>query len=183
VSPDVCWPLGQGTHLRRLRLVDSAQLFRLVEANRSHLRRWMAWVEDVWSPTDVARFISDSQRVTERGPFAVECALEDDTGLLGAVGLNRIDWQLRTANVGYWLDAEVEGRGLATAAVRALSSYGVASLGLLRLEIRSTAENLRSRGVAERAGFVHEGTLRSATRLAGARRDLVIYGLLPSDLP
>jgi RimJ/RimL family protein N-acetyltransferase len=37
--------------------------------------------------------------------------------------------------------------------------------------------------VAERAGYVEEGTLRSArfNARAGGRRDFVMYSLLPSD--
>jgi len=36
--------------------------------------------------------------------------------------------------------------------------------------------------VAERAGFVREGLLRSHLAFQGGRRDTVIYGLLPGEL-
>jgi hypothetical protein len=35
------------TILRTLRLEDALQLFALVDENRSHLRRWMSWVDAI----------------------------------------------------------------------------------------------------------------------------------------
>jgi RimJ/RimL family protein N-acetyltransferase len=55
-------------------------------------------------------------------------------------------------------------------------------LGLARLELTCGPENVASQRVAERCGFTREGLLRSHVPFKGARRDSVIYGLLPGEL-
>lgn len=50
--------------------------------------------------------------------------------------------------------------------------------GIARAEIRTSVENRRSRAVAERLGFAHEGTLRSALPVGDRRHDLAVYGLV-----
>ena len=44
-------------------------------------------------------------------------------------------------------------------------------------------ENTGSIRVAERAGFVREGVLRSAHFKDGLRSDVAVYSLLPGDAP
>ncbi|MGA6203231.1 GNAT family N-acetyltransferase [Nocardia testacea] len=43
-------------------------------------------------------------------------------------------------------------------------------------------DNLASQRVALRCGFVREGLLRSHIPFQGARRDTVVFGLLPGEL-
>jgi len=45
-----------------------------------------------------------------------------------------------------------------------------------------TPDNERSQRVAERAGFVQEGVLRSHMAFKGGRRDTVMFSLLPGEL-
>ncbi len=58
-------------------------------------------------------------------------------------------------------------------------SSGVArARGAHRVEIRTAVDNVRSRGLAERLGFTHEGTLRSGMPLGERRVDVAVYGLV-----
>lgn len=182
MSPDDCWALSEHAYLRRLRLSDAPALYAAVERNRERLRPWLGWVDEVRSSGDVTRFVSDSQRLTDLGPVALECGLFEAHRLVGAVGLNRLDWRARTGNLGYWIDAGAEGRGLVAAAARALAEHGLRGLGLARIEVRAVAGNRRSRRTAEAAGLTFEGTLRSAAVVAGARVDLLVYSLVTDDL-
>jgi len=54
-------------------------------------------------------------------------------------------------------------------------------LGLERLELRITVENAGSMRVAEWAGFVREGVLRSLHLKQGLRSDVAVYSRLRSD--
>jgi RimJ/RimL family protein N-acetyltransferase len=84
--------------------------------------------------------------------------------------------------VGYWLLPEARGNGLATRAVRLVSSWAFSDLRLARLGLLSEPSNLGSQRVAERNGFQREGVLRSFAEIDGRRVDYVSFSLLPSDL-
>ncbi len=51
-----------------------------------------------------------------------------------------------------------------------------------RIEWVTTMVNARSRRLAERLGFRHEGTLRSAYVLGGVRRDLDVLSLVGDEI-
>ncbi|MFJ2441142.1 MULTISPECIES: GNAT family N-acetyltransferase [unclassified Streptomyces] len=87
-----------------------------------------------------------------------------------------------TWEVGYWTAREHRGRGYMTEAVRAVSHWAFTTLDAVRVEWRAEAGNLGSRAVAEKAGFVVEGTLRGGLLHRGTVRDCWIGGLLPHDL-
>jgi len=77
---------------------------------------------------------------------------------------------------------EARRRGVATHTVRLLAGWGFSALGLARIELTCGPDNLASRRVAERCGFVREGVLRSHLVFKGARRDSVMLSLLPGEL-
>ena len=54
-------------------------------------------------------------------------------------------------------------------------------LAFNRIEIRCSAENLRSAAIPQRFGFKLEGHLRQAEMRNGKLHDFLIYGLLASE--
>jgi RimJ/RimL family protein N-acetyltransferase len=84
-------------------------------------------------------------------------------------------------SIGYWLLPEARGKGLATRAVRLLSSWAFRELGLARLQLLTEPWNEDSQRVAERSGFEREGLLRSYGEIDGRRVDYVVFSLLPGD--
>ena len=99
------------------------------------------------------------------------------TGRRGFIGL-WLDPRLG-ANLGYWVAPGARGHGLAARAVALVSAWAFARLRLARLEIWVEPANIASQRVAERAGFVHEGLLRSYVQLRTRRGDAHMYALLP----
>jgi RimJ/RimL family protein N-acetyltransferase len=106
----------------------------------------------------------------------------DQDAVFGGASLYEVRLDQGCASVGYWLASEARGRGVATHAVRLLARWVFAELGLARLELTCSPDNEASQRVAERCGFVREGLLRSHVPFKGARRDSVIYSLLPGEL-
>jgi RimJ/RimL family protein N-acetyltransferase len=87
-----------------------------------------------------------------------------------------------TWEIGFWTGKEHRGRGIMAESVGAVAHWAFTRLGATRLEWRAEVGNAASRAVAEKAGFVVEGTLRAALLNKETLRDAWIGALLPSDL-
>jgi ribosomal-protein-serine acetyltransferase len=163
--------------LRSVEPSDAEALFGVVDANRAHLEPWLPWVEHTRTPADTLEFIEKSieQEVQKTGLAAI---IESDAEIYGVLGLNTIDLANQTSEIGYWLRADLEGRGIMTRSVASIVDYAFATLGLNRLGIRAEPENQRSRAIAERLGFHEEGVLREIENYNGRFVDLVSYSLL-----
>lgn len=85
------------------------------------------------------------------------------------------------AEVGYWLGESVWGRGLAASALRGISDYGFANFNLTRIYALPFADNLPSRRVLEKAGFVFEGILRQTVIKRGVMHDTAVYALIKQN--
>ena len=108
----------------------------------------------------------------------------DATGAYAAqIDLRVLKKDPEVADVGFLTGPNARGKGYMTAALRAAAGYGLLELGLKRVEWMAHVGNDASRRVAEKAGFVLEGTLRAGCAAHGERFDGWIASLLPSDLP
>lgn len=109
--------------------------------------------------------------------FAIMDARSGD--LVGCCGLD--DWsKADVAQFGYWIAAGARGRGYATRAVILLTRW-LFELGAARVFLTIVADNEASIAVARRAGFVHEGTMRSHGVWEGQRCDVMWFAALPLE--
>lgn len=172
--------IGPDITLRILEERHAEALFRLTEENREHLREWLPWVDSNPSVEQTRGFIRQGLQQFAAGN-GFHAGIWYKGRLAGVVGFHPIDWLNRKAELGYWLGAAFQGRGIMTRAVEAMLKYSFETLKLHRVEIRCAAENRRSRAVPERLGFTQEGVLRGAERLHEGFVDHVVYGLLEEE--
>lgn len=138
-------------------------------------------VPSSYSDTEGAAFIRRQwSRAVEGVGYSFAIADADGDRALGQIGL----WPgpHGRASVGYWVAGSARGRGVACAALRAISSWGLERLRIPRLELHVEPWNVPSWKAAERAGLVREGLLRSWQEVGGERRDMYLYSKLVSDL-
>jgi len=110
-------------------------------------------------------------------------AIETAEGVhIGNVGLHRIDWRNRNAELGiaigersYW------NQGYGTDAIRTLLSLAFREMNLHRVFLRVDADNARGIRCYEKAGFRREGVLREAVFKEGAYHDQYIMSILQSE--
>jgi ribosomal-protein-serine acetyltransferase len=173
--------VDERTILRPLVDTDATQLFALVDANRAHLRRWLAWVDGASDVARIGEFLRGVQARAAEGT-SLELAIEHVGELAGIAGFRALDAANRAAEIGYWLREDRGGRGIMTASCRALVRHGFESLGLNRISLAAAVENTRSRRVAERLGFRLDGVLREAEWLYDHFVDHAVYSLLRRDM-
>jgi len=168
--------LGGGAEVRILEPDDAGEVWRLVDGERERLRRWMPWVDGTTGPGDTGAFIAHARACDELDGLGIFV----DGAYVGGIGL-RVDAGRRDGEIGYWIGADHEGRGLVTRASRGLIGHAFGPLGLHRVTIRVGPENTRSRAIPERLGFTEEGRMREAGRGGDGPYDLVVYGLLVGE--
>ena len=79
-------------------------------------------------------------------------------------------------------DQRFAGLGYTSEAVQLFVDYLFANKKTHRIHLVIVPENAASRRIAEKCGFVLEGTARGAFFNAGRNQDVVIYSLLRTDL-
>jgi RimJ/RimL family protein N-acetyltransferase len=98
---------------------------------------------------------------------------------LGSIGLRPEGPHARS--VGYLVAPHARGRGVATAALRALTDWAFKS-GVRRVELTHTTTNIASMRVAMAAGFNHEGVRRGGNvGRDNSLRDTAVWGRLATD--
>jgi ribosomal-protein-serine acetyltransferase len=171
--------LAPGAVLRRLTMDDLDAIWELVQAERERVGRWMPWIELTNSIEDERAWLetvtADPSSLDGGGIFV-------DGAYAGGIGLSIGPFGVG-GEIGYWIGSAYEGRGLVTAACRALIDIGFRERGLHRITIRAGVDNERSRAIPERLGFRREGLEREGGRGMGRYYDLVTYGLLVHEWP
>ena len=110
-------------------------------------------------------------------------ALDVHGEAVGGIGLMlQSDVEHCSAEIGYWLGEAVRSRGIATAAVQALTDYGFKAFGLTRIFAVPFANNPASMRVLEKAGYVREGVMRRSAIKEGVVLDQVLYAVTDQDL-
>ena len=114
--------------------------------------------------------------------FSLLASLKTTNAFVAGIGLHPLDWKVPKFEIGYWCRMAYQSQGYVTEAVRALTQTGFEVLGAKRIQICCDARNLRSRRVAEKAGYSQEATLKDDMLAPdGKLRDTVIYTLLPGE--
>jgi RimJ/RimL family protein N-acetyltransferase len=116
------------------------------------------------------------------GTREVFAAAGPDGAFLGVALAARIDVVGQEAELGYLVAPEARGRGVATAMLDELTRWAFEERGLQRVQLVIDVDNQASQAVAQRCGYVPEGTLRSTFVKVGApRADVAIWSRLPAD--
>lgn len=168
-----------------LRPWEPADIPAIAEAcGEAEIARWLDLIPQPYTQDDARWYVEHCQQGWREGTNSNFAIVEVPSGrVVGSMGARHLEPEQGVTEVGYWVRTEARGRGYAARALRLLSDWLLEDLGMARVQLRADSENLASRRVAERAGYVEEGTLRSARFNArlGGRRDFVIYSRLPSD--
>ena len=123
---------------------------------------WIAHVRTQWPPTNFAIVV--------------------DGEAAGGIGfIPQEDVSRRSAEIGYWLGEAYWGRGIATDAVRAVTTHIFATFDICRIYATVFESNPASARVLEKAGFVYEGRMRQAVTKNGHRLDALMYALLKDE--
>jgi ribosomal-protein-alanine N-acetyltransferase len=108
-------------------------------------------------------------------------ALQHDDALVGTCGFTDCSEVHRWGELAFDLAQAHWGKGLMGQAVAAVLQWTFRQDQVDRVQAFVRVDNIRSRRLLDRSGFVREGCLRSFRVCRGKPHDFHIYGLLRSD--
>ncbi|WP_026476618.1 GNAT family N-acetyltransferase [Alkaliphilus transvaalensis] len=172
--------IEEGLELKMLENNHAEAIFELVDGNREHLRQWLPWVDDNNTLHESRNFIKyvKKQHFEDKGFVA---GIWYEGKLAGVIGFNELNWNNKSASIGYWLGAEFEGKGIMTKATKSFIDYAILELGFNRVEIRCAEDNLKSGAIPKRLGFTKEGVIREVEWLYDHYVNHIVYGVLAKD--
>lgn len=125
-----------------------------------------------YTARDARAFLASVVGVRPETSFAIEV----DGAVVGGIAFRiQTDVERIGAELGYWLGEAYWGRGIATAAVRAVTEHAMTTHDLRRVFALPFAPNRASARVLEKAGFELEGVLRSSAIKDGHVLNQLLY--------
>ena len=89
--------------------------------------------------------------------------------------LSKSDIYRKNFEIGYYIAEEYWGRGIATKAIKAVTSYAFKDFDIIRVYAEPFSDNTGSRRALEKAGFTHEATFRRNVIKNGIIKDSALF--------
>lgn len=117
---------------------------------------------------------------TEKG---ADWAIVDqaDGGVLGRIGTRVLELPEGWGEAAYWVRPQARGRNVAARALNTMSDWLFHGVGLHRVELEHSTANAPSCRVADKAGFLAEGTRRQQVLHTDGWHDMHLHARLSTD--
>jgi RimJ/RimL family protein N-acetyltransferase len=174
------YDLGDGAQLAMLEPWHADQFLAALDRSREHLLAEVLAANLVFTRDDARATLqrwAEAHAADTRHLFGIWL----DGQLDGCVQLFDFDTTMGTCEIGVWIAAHAEGRGLVTRACQVVIDWAITGRGMVRVQWANNPPNLRSRAVAQRLGMTREGVLRSCWQVGGVRHDSEVWSLLATD--
>lgn len=167
----------------RLRAIEREDLPRFVEwLNDPEVIRGLTIQVPLSMDQEQKWFENMRTQPVEEHPLGIEIKVDDKWKLIGNVGLHKINWVERQAEVGIFIgEKSLWSKGYGSDAMILMLRHGFNTLGLNRIFLRVFATNPRAIRSYEKVGFVHEGRMRQAHYQNGQFVDVILMSALRSE--
>ena len=156
--------------LRRMRVSDAEDMHHY--ARRPEVTRYLLWSPhpDIYHTQDYLRYLATRYAAGTFYDWGV--ILKQNGRMIGTCGFTTIDCAHDAAEIGYVLNPDYHGMGIATEAVEAVLAFGFDKLLLHRIEARFMEGNDASLRVMEKVGMRFEGWRRESMLVKGSYRTI-----------
>jgi [ribosomal protein S5]-alanine N-acetyltransferase len=163
---------NQTFRIRPLEADDTTALHALVLANREHLTPWDPQRNEHFFTIEGQQEAVAGHLARSRSGHEVPYVMTIGGQIVGRITLSNVArGPLQSANIGYWIDRDHQGRGLTTQAVRTMTDLARDDLGLHRLEAGTLLHNEASQKVLRTCGFEEYGVARQFLKIDGQWQD------------
>lgn len=165
--------------LRRMLTVDASDMYEY--ASRPDVTKYLTWYPhpDRDYTREYLQYIGNRYSAGMFYDWAV--IYEPDCKMVGTCGFTSFNCSSDSAEVGYVLNPEYWGKGIATEALERVIRFGFEELNLHRIEAKYICGNDRSRHVMEKVGMTFEGVFREGMLVKGNYVDVGVCAILAAE--
>ena len=162
---------------------DGSIIYPAIQETRDALEQWTSIVYVADSPADAEENIRAARAdLLLRQAIRLLIFRQDSGEFVGEAQFYNFDWAVPRCQIAYWMRTSMQRQGFMTEAVQRMTDIGFDILNMSRIEISFDINNQANYRVAEKAGYVREGTLRNHRRRPnGELGDTAIYSMIPDD--
>lgn len=131
---------------------DGPLVHKKVQQSLGDLKPWLPWATSDYSLDSAESTMRhfDASYVLRN---AFHHLIFNEDQFVGMVGISLINWDIASANIGYWCCSPKKRKGYMKEAVTAATQFAFEKLGIKRLRIVCDEENIASQKVAEGAYY------------------------------
>lgn len=176
----VTTPAGERLTLRPIREGDAPRVAEACSDPRT--QQWLPDLPAPYTEEDGRTFALLSHEQMATGEIAAWVVCDDRDRVLANIAIGTSHQE-----IGYWAHPDARGRGVVTAATRAVADHAMTpsdqgGLGMRRVCLRAAESNSASRAVAVAAGLTQVGRWRAGERLRdGTLEDFILYDRLADE--
>ena len=165
--------------LRPMKTSDSYDMYEY--ASSAAVTRYLTWSPhpDLDYTKEYLQYLGGRYAVGMFYDWAI--VYDADCKMVGTCGFTSFNCSADSAEVGYVLNPNYWGKGIAREALQRVLRFGFEELGLHRIEARFMEGNDRSRHVMETVGMTFEGIFRESMLIKGNYVSVGVCSILRSE--
>jgi RimJ/RimL family protein N-acetyltransferase len=171
---------GKRVLLRPLKFNDAKDIFLNIQDKR--IAENTVSIPWPYHLIDAKRFIQESKKLfRQRKEITFGIEFKKTQKVIGCIGLSKINFQHKNAEIGYWLSPNYWNRGIMTESGKLILRFAFLKLKLRRLYGAAFSNNIASQKVFKKLNFKKEGFHRFDYFRFGHWKDTISYGLLKEE--
>ncbi len=165
--------------LRRLSVDDTDDMYEY--AKEYDVTKYLTWSPhpNKAATLNYLMYLQNRYKTGDFFDWAIVC--KDSGKMIGTCGFTRFIFAHDCAEIGYVINPEYHGKGIATEVVGRVIKYGFENLALERIECKFMVENKASLRVMEKNGMTFEGVRRKGMLIKGECRDIGVCSILREE--
>ena len=165
--------------LRKMSLDDTDDMFEY--SKNAEVTKYLSWSPhpEKQYTFEYLTYIQDRYKTGDFYDWAIVC--KDTQKMIGTCGFTCFDFPNNSAEIGYVINPDFHGQGIATEVSARVIRYGFEMLALERIECKFMMENRASLRVMEKIGMTFEGIRRSGMLVKGEYRNIGVCSILKEE--
>ena len=165
--------------LRKISIDDTNDMFEY--SQRTDVTEFLTWSPHR-NKAYTLEYLTYIQSRYKTGDFFDWAVIYKETGkMIGTCGFTRFDFLHDGGEIGYVINPDYAGQGIATEVVGRVIRFGFENLSLNRIECKYIIGNEASRRVMDKNGMIFEGVRRKGMCIKGIYRDIGICSILSEE--